>query len=75
MSGITANHVLIFPDNVDVQTNQKVSPELLAQAQPLEMFIALNAEDALTEALGLVLRTAIADGRITDEELLKIAPA
>lgn len=75
MSGITANHVLIFPDSVDVQTNQKVSPELLAQAQPLEMFIALNAEDALTEALGLVLRTAIADGRITDEELLKIAPA
>lgn len=75
MSGITANHVLIFPDSADIQTDQEVSPELLTQAQPLEMFIALNAEDALTEALGLVLRTAIADGRITDEELLKIAPA
>lgn len=75
MSGITANHVLIFPDSVDVRTDQEVSPELWAQAQPLEMFVALNAEDAMTEALGLVLRTAVADGRITDEELLKIAPA
>ena len=75
MSGITVNHVLIFPDSVDVQTNQEISPELLSQAQSLETFIALNAEDALTEALGLVLRTAVADGRITDEDLLKIAPA
>lgn len=75
MSGITANHVLIFPDGVDVRTDQEVSPELLAQSQPLEMFVALNAEDAMTEALGLVLRTAVADERITDEELLKIAPA
>lgn len=46
MSGITANHVLIFPDSVDIQTDQEVSPELLTQVQPLEMFIALNAEDA-----------------------------
>ena len=75
MSGITANHVLIFPDSVDIQTDQEINSELSAQAQPLEMFIALNAEDALTEVLGLVLRTADADGRITDEELLKIAPA
>lgn len=75
MSGITANHVLIFPDSVDIQTDQEINSELSAQAQPLEMFIALNAEDALTEVLGLVLRTAVADGRITDKELLKIAPA
>lgn len=75
MSGITANHVLIFPDSVDIQTDQEINSDLSAQAQPLEMFIALNAEDALTEVLGLVLRTAVADGRITDKELLKIAPA
>lgn len=75
MSGITANHVLIFPDSVDIQTDQEMNSELSAQAQPLEMFIALDAEDALTEVLGLVLRTAVADGRITDKELLKIAPA
>ena len=75
MSGITADHILIFPESVDIQTDQEINSELSAQAQPLEMFIALNAEDALTEVLGLVLRTAVADGRITDEELLKIAPA
>ena len=68
MSGVTARQILILPDTAEVADGQIVTPELEAQGQPLETFVALNAEDALAEALGLVLRTAVADGKITDEE-------
>ena len=39
-----------------------------AQAQALETFTTMNAEEALSEALGLLLRTAVADGKVTDAE-------
>ena len=44
-------------------------------ALPLETFVTVSAEDALTETLGLLMRAAVADGKITDAELLRVAPA
>ena len=37
------------------------------QALPLESFVSVTAEEALPNVLGLLLRTAVADGRISDE--------
>lgn len=75
MSEITAEQVMILPDGVDVSEGQLVTDELRRQALPIEAFITVSAEEALPNALGLLLRLAIADGRLTDEELLSIQPA
>ena len=41
----------------------------------MESFVTVSAEEALPNALGLLLRLAVADGRLTDAELLSIQPA
>lgn len=74
MTGVTPEQVLILPDGVSVQEGQQVTDELLMQALPIESFIAVSAEEALPNALGMLLRLAIADGRLTDAELLSIQP-
>lgn len=74
MSEITSDQVIILPDNVDVSEGQAITDELLMQALPIEAFITVSAEEALPNALGLLFRLAVADGRLTDEELLSIQP-
>lgn len=74
MAGVTSGQVLILPDDVPVTENDLISDETRARALPLETFIAASAEEAMADALGLVLRAAVADGRITDDELLRVAP-
>ena len=74
MSEITSDQVIILPDTVDVAEGQAITDELLMQALPIESFITVSAEEALPNALGLLLRLAVADGRLTDEELLSIQP-
>ena len=74
MSEITSDQVLILPDTVDVSEGQAITDELRMQALPIESFITVSAEEALPNALGLLLRLAVADGRLTDEELLSIQP-
>lgn len=74
MTGVTPEHVVILPDGVSVQEGQQVTDELLMQALPIESFITVTAEEALPNALGMLLRLAIADGRLTDAELLSIQP-
>ena len=75
MTGITADMILILPDSAEVTEGQAVTNELRVQALAIETFIAPSAEEALTETLGLLMRAAVADGKITDEELLRVAPA
>lgn len=75
MSGITPEQVLILPDSVSAEEGQAITDELLMQALPLESFVTVTAEEALPNALGLLLRLAVADGRLTDAELLSIQPA
>lgn len=75
MTGITADMILILPDSVEVTEGQSVSDALRMEALALESFVTVSAEDALSETLGLLMRAAVADGKITDEELLRVAPA
>lgn len=74
MTGVTPEQVLILPDGVSVQEGQQVTDELLMQALPIESFIAVSAEEALSKCAGELLRLAIADGRLIDAELLSIQP-
>ena len=75
MTGVTAEQVLILPDAVEVSEGQTVTDEMRIQALPFEGFITISAEDALPNVLGLLLRSAVADGKLTDEELLSVQPA
>lgn len=75
MSSVTAKQVLILPDDVSIAEGQALTDDVLMRALPLESFITVSAEEALPNALGLLLRLAIADGRLTDTGLLSIQPA
>ena len=75
MTGVTAEQVLILPDAVEVSEGQTVTDEMKMQALPFEGFIAVSAEEALPNVLGLLLRSAVADGKLTDEEVLSVQPA
>ncbi len=75
MTGETAQQVLILPDDVNIAEGQALTDDVLIRALPLESFITVSAEEALPNALGLLLRLAIADGKLTDAELLSIRPA
>ncbi|MEF9880270.1 MAG: hypothetical protein RR975_12720 [Clostridia bacterium] len=75
MSGIAPTQVLILPDDADVTEGASLTDEVKMLALPIETFTAPSAEEVLSDALGLVLRAAVADGRITDAELLRVAPA
>ena len=75
MTQVTAEQALVFPDEVSLEEGTALTDELLMQALPLESFISVSADEALPNVLGLLLRTAVADGRISDEELLSIQPA
>ncbi len=75
MSKITPSQVIIFSDDVKITEGETLTDELLARALPLDQFISVTTEEALPNALGLLLRLAVADGRVTDEELLSIQPA
>ena len=75
MSGITPDQVILLPDEVQVTESQLVTDGLLVQALPLESFVTVSAEEALPNLLGLLLRHAVADGKLTDAELLSVKPA
>ena len=75
MTQVTAEQALVFPDEVSLEEGTVLTDELLMQALPLENFISVSADEALPNVLGLLLRTAVADGRISDEELLSVQPA
>lgn len=75
MTDVTAEQVLILPDSVTVHENDVVTDEVKMQALPFEGFIAVSAEEALPNVLGLLLRSAVADGKLTDEELLSVQSA
>ena len=75
MTGITNAQVVILPDTINVVEGQELDTDLLMEALPLESFVSVSAEEALPNVLGLLLRQAVEDGRITDEELLSVQPA
>lgn len=75
MNAIEAGMVFIFPDDIALAEGDAITSEVTDLALPIDDFLAPSAEEAAADALGLVLRAAVADGRVTDEELLRVAPA
>lgn len=72
---ITNEQAYVFDDSIAITEGMELTHDLIAQALPFERFVSVSAEEALPNAIGLLLRLAIADGRVTDEELLRIQPA
>lgn len=67
--------ILVLPDEIVIEVGDAVTEELRTQSMPLSLFEQLTKEQAAADALGLLLRAPIADGNISDDELLRIAPA
>lgn len=75
LSSVTNEQVYILPDEVDITEGAELTDEVLMKALPFEQFVRVTAEEAIPNALGLLLRLAVADNRISDAELLSIQPA
>ncbi len=75
LTSVTDEQVYVFGDEIEIAENDELTPELIAKAISLVQFIHVSAEEALPNALGLLLRLAVADGRVSDAELLTIQPA
>jgi len=72
---VTNDQVYVFPDEIDIAEGQELTDDLIAHSLPLVQFVRVSAEEAIPNALGLLLRLAVADNRISDAELLSIQPA
>ena len=75
LTSVTSEQVYVFDDSVVITEGMEMTHDLKAQALPLDSFVSVSAEEALPNAIGLLLRLAVADGRVTDAELLRIQPA
>ena len=74
MTQVTAEQALVFPDGTELEEGAVLTDELLMQALPLESLVSVSADEVLPNVLGLLLRQAVADGRISDAELLSVQP-
>ena len=68
-------NVLIIPDDIDITQGAEITDEIRSLAMPLDVFQRATKEQAAADALGLVMREPITHGLISDEELLRVAPA
>ena len=75
LTGVTSEQVYVFDDSVLLSEGMEMTHDLIAKSLPLDRFVSVSAEEALPNAIGLLLRLAVADGRVTDSELLRIQPA
>ena len=75
LTSVTSEQVYVFDHSVAITECMEMTHDLKAQALPLDSFVSVSAEEALPNAIGLLLRLAVADGRVTDAELLRIQPA
>ncbi len=67
--------VLILPDDTKITIGDEITDDLRELSRPFSAFERATREQAQADALGLLLRTSIAEGTVTDEELFRIAPA
>lgn len=75
MSGVTPGQVFILPEDAEVTEDAVLTDAIKMLALPIESFTVPNAEQTLADVLGLLLRAAVTDGKITDAKLLRVAPA
>lgn len=67
--------VMVLPDETEAEVGGSILPEWHALAMPLDTFLRATPAQATADAIGLVMRGGVADGAITDEEILRVAPA
>ena len=75
LTSVTADQVYVFDDSIAITEGMEKTNDLIARSLPQDSIVSVSAEEALPNAIGLLLRLAVADGRVTDSELLRIQPA
>jgi len=75
LDAVDPANVLILLDDVEVTEGDEITNDLRAMAQPFSLFERATKVQATADALGLLLRASIAGGAVSDDELLRIAPA
>lgn len=75
MGGLLPAAVLLLPDTVELSEGDELTDEMIASALPIDDYIVSSAEEASADALGVLLRIAAADGKLTNAELLRLQPA
>ena len=75
MGGVLPEAVLLLSDATELAEGDELTDEMLASALPIDNYIASSAEEASADALGVLLRIAAADGKLTNAELLRLQPA
>lgn len=66
---------MILPDELEITVGEEINPEWYTREMPLDQFIVQTLEEAQADAIGLVMRSSVADGQITDDEILRVLPA
>ena len=72
---VEPGRVLILPDDAPIEEGDVITVALEQAALPLASFLNISEEEARSDALGLLLRDAVARESVTDKELLRIQPA
>ena len=75
MDDVDPVNVLILPDGADIEQGTEITEDVRTLALPMDSFLRATKEQAAADALGLVMRAAVAQGTISDEELIRVAPA
>ena len=75
LEDVDPTNVLIMPDDTDIVQGAEITDEIRSLAMPLDVFQRATKEQAAADALGLVMRVPVAEGLISDEELIRVAPA
>ena len=72
---VEPGRVLILPDDTPIEEEGEITLALEHAALPIASFLTISEEEARSDALGLLLRDAVAREHVTDKELLRIQPA
>lgn len=75
LEALVPERILILEDEEEVLEGEWVTEEQSEAAIPITYFLAVPPERAAADALGLMMRQVVAEGTVSDEELLRVAPA
>ncbi|MEA5016946.1 MAG: hypothetical protein VB099_20555 [Candidatus Limiplasma sp.] len=75
LEALTPERILILEDEEEIGEGETITQEQKERGIPIERFLAVSPERAAADALGLMMRQVVAEGAVSDEELLRVAPA
>lgn len=75
MGGLLPEAVLLLPDTAELSEGDELTDEMISSALSIDDYLASSAEESSADALGVLLRIAAADGKLTNAELLRLQPA